>query len=106
MSDTYNEEIERTVNRMRIDGVNHLHGVYKSKKANKAYGDLPVSSSKDEVSFSTLAKDLAVAKKEVDKTADVRMDKANAVKAQIEAGQYNISASQIADKLLKQSREL
>jgi len=34
------------------------------------------------------------------------MDKVQDIKAQIEAGQYNISASQIADKLLKQSREV
>jgi len=91
---------------MRIDGVGGINNVYKSKKVSHAYGSEAVSSSKDVVSFSTFAKDLAVAKKELDKTPDVRMDKVQDIKAQIEAGQYNISASQIADKLLKQSREV
>lgn len=96
----------KVVKTMRIDGVGGIGNVYKSKKANAAYGTETVSSSRDEVSFSTFAKDLAVAKKALDKTSDVRMDKVQDIKAQIEAGQYNISASQIADKLLKQSREL
>jgi negative regulator of flagellin synthesis FlgM len=91
---------------MRINGTNNIANVYKSKKSNKAYGGNTVSSAKDEVSFSSFAKDLAVAKKAIDKTPDVRMEKVSDIKAQIQAGQYNISASQIADKLLAQSRSL
>lgn len=91
---------------MRINGPSNIGNVYKSKKAKGTYGSQTVSSAKDEVSFSSFAKDLAVAKKGVDATPDVRMEKVNDIKAQIQAGQYNISASQVADKLLAQSREL
>ena len=91
---------------MRINGPSNIGNVYKSKKSNSAYGSQSASNIKDEVSFSSVAKDLAVAKKSVDATPDVRMEKVNDIKAQIQAGQYNISASQVADKLLAQSREL
>ena len=86
--------------------MSNIGNVYKAKKSNKAYGSQTTSNVKDEVSFSSIAKDLAVAKKEVDASPDVRMEKVNDIKAQIQAGQYNISASQVADKLLAQSREL
>ncbi len=91
---------------MKIDGIGNVGNVYKSKRANKAYGSNVSAPAKDEVSFSSIAKDLAVAKKAVDNTPDVRMEKVNDIKAQIQAGQYNISANQIAEKLLAQSREI
>lgn len=91
---------------MRINGPSNIGNVYKTKKSNSTYGSQATSGAKDEVSFSSIAKDLAVAKKSVDATPDVRMEKVNDIKAQIQAGQYNISASQVADKLLAQSRTL
>lgn len=90
---------------MRINGVNNIGNVYKTKKSSKAYGASAPSAGKDQVTFSSFAKELAVAKKEVDKTPEVRMDKVNDIKSQIQAGQYNVSASQLADKLLNQSIE-
>ncbi len=91
---------------MRINGLSNVGNVYKTKKSNNVYGGQQVSTAKDEVSFSSIAKDLAVAKKGLDAAPDVRMEKVNDIKAQIQAGQYNISASQVADKLLAQSRTL
>jgi negative regulator of flagellin synthesis FlgM len=94
------------VTRMRINGVNNIDQVYKSKKTSKAYNAQGVESSKDVVTLSNFAKDLSVAKKAVNQTPDVRMERVNSLKAQIEAGEYNISASQIAEKMLEQSRGL
>jgi negative regulator of flagellin synthesis FlgM len=94
------------VTRMRINGVNNIDQVYKSKKTSKAYNAQGVESSKDVVTLSDFAKDLSVAKKAVNQTPDVRMERVNSLKAQIEAGEYNISASQIAEKMLEQSRGL
>lgn len=91
---------------MRINGLSNVGNVYKAKKSNNMYGSQTTSNMRDEVSFSNIAKDLAVAKKEVDATSDVRMEKVIDIKTQIQAGQYNISASQVAGKLLTQSREL
>jgi negative regulator of flagellin synthesis FlgM len=94
------------VTRMRINGVNNIDQVYKSKKTSKAYNAQGVESSKDVVTLSNFAKDLSVAKKAVNQAPDVRMERVNSLKAQIEAGEYNISASQIAEKMLEQSRGL
>ena len=91
---------------MRINGASNIGNVYNAKKTNKTYNNQSSNKAKDDVSFSSVAKDLVVAKKSVDAIPDVRMDKVNDIKSQIEAGQYNISASQVADKLLSQSREL
>lgn len=91
---------------MRINGVNNIDQVYKTKKTNKAYNTQGVESSKDVVTLSNFAKDLSVAKKAVNQSPDVRMERVNSLKAQIEAGEYNISASQIAEKMLEQSRGL
>lgn len=91
---------------MRINGVNNIDQVYKTKKTNKAYNAQGVESSKDVVTLSNFAKDLSVAKKAVNQAPDVRMERVNSLKAQIEAGEYNISASQIAEKMLEQSRGL
>jgi len=93
----------KVVNKMRINGLNNVGNVYNTKKSNKAYGANKTGKGKDSVSFSSFAKDLAIAKKEVDKADEVRMDRVETIKSQIESGQYNISASQIADKLLNQS---
>lgn len=90
---------------MRINGVNNIGNVYKTKKASKAYGTSAPTGGKDQVQFSSFAKELSVAKQAVNNTPEVRMEKVNDIKAQIQAGQYNISASQVADKLLKQSIE-
>lgn len=91
---------------MRIDGIGNVGNVYKSKRATKAYGGSSIAPAKDDVSFSEIAKDLAIAKKAIDNTPDVRMEKVDDLKAQIEAGQYNISASQVANRLLTQSRAI
>ncbi|PKM52690.1 MAG: flagellar biosynthesis anti-sigma factor FlgM [Firmicutes bacterium HGW-Firmicutes-7] len=85
---------------MRINGVNNVNNVYKSNKTNKAYAASGVSTSKDTLAISDFAKELQVAKQAVNSAPDVRQAKVDEIKQQMEAGQYNISASQLADKLL------
>lgn len=86
---------------MRINGINNVNNVYKSKKANKAYEATNVSSSKDTLAISDFAKELQVAKQAVSAAPDVRQEKVDNIKQQMEAGNYNVTASQLADKLLK-----
>lgn len=85
---------------MRIDGVNNVNSVYKANKAQKAYGTTSVSSSKDQFAISSFAKELQGAQKVVSNTPDVRMSVVDDLKQRMEAGKYNVTASQIADKLL------
>lgn len=90
---------------MRINGINGVNNVYKANKVNKAYGTSNVSTSKDTLAISDFAKDLQIAKQAVTNAPDVRQAKIDDIKSQMEAGNYNISAAQVADKLLKQYSE-
>jgi len=47
-------------------------------------------------------KELSVAKAAVSKTPDVRQAKVDEIKQQMEAGTYNITAAQVADKIIAQ----
>lgn len=86
---------------MRISGPGSYGNVHYANKVKRVYNDAKPNQAKDAVTFSNFGKDLAIAKKAVDKSADVRMDKVKDIKARIESGNYNISATQVADKLLE-----
>ena len=72
--------------------------------------DKPVSSERvsraeertDMLTLSSKAKDFALAKKALDNTPDIRADKVQSIKAQIDAGTYNVSGKDVADKLFAQ----
>jgi len=85
---------------MRINGLNNVNNVYKNNKATKAYGASSVSGSKDTLAISGFAKELQVAKQAVDHAPDIRQARVDEIKQQMEAGKYNVTASQLADKLL------
>jgi len=85
---------------MRINGMNAVNQVYNANKAKKAYGASNTANSKDTVALSDFAKELSVAKKSVDQTPDVRQARVEEIKQQMEAGTYNVSANQIADKIM------
>ncbi len=84
---------------MRIDAYNKISQVYQTnvaKNTNKTVG----SSASDQVEISRIGKDYQVAKKAVAVTPDVRMDKVNEIKARMESASYNISAEEIANKIV------
>ena len=47
-----------------------------------------------------MGKDIQTAKQAVAASSDVRMDRVEALKAQIAAGTYNVSTEKLADKLM------
>ncbi len=80
--------------------MSNVNGVYKANKAKKAYAAKPAAGMKDTVSLSSFAKELSVAKNAVDNVPDVRTEKVNAIKEQIKDGTYNVSAEQVAEKIM------
>ena len=86
---------------MRINGISNVNQVYNANAAKKAYGSAKAGNNKDTVALSDFAKELSVAKSAVDQTPDVRESRINEIKQQMQAGTYNISAAQVADKLLE-----
>lgn len=85
---------------MRIVRTNHIQRIYGNQPVKKPEAKTGTSYGQDSVVFSTFAKEMQIAGKAVKEAPEVRVDKVNQLKAQIEAGKYNISANQIADKIL------
>lgn len=56
----------------------------------------------DRVDISGEGRDMAALMSAISKMPDIRTDKVNAIKKAIEAGNYNIDAAKIADKILKE----
>lgn len=86
---------------MRINSINAMSQAYNSSKAKKLQSTSGTANSKDTVAFSPFAKELSIAKTAVEQAPDVRQAKVDEIKQQMEAGNYNVTAAQIADKLLK-----
>jgi negative regulator of flagellin synthesis FlgM len=57
----------------------------------------------EKVDLSTKAKEIQQAKVEVAKLPDVREEKVQDIKSQVDKGTYNVSGAQIADKMVKES---
>lgn len=86
---------------MRIDAFNKISELYKAssvKPASKTKG----ASFSDTLEISQTAKDYQVAKQIVARTPDVREATVNEIKERMEAGTYNVTIQDVADKLIDQ----
>ncbi len=86
--------------KMRIVRTEKIQGVYGNQSLKRAEVKTGVSYGKDSVIFSNFAREMQLASKAVREAPEVRAEKVEQLKAQLEAGKYNVSASQIADKIL------
>jgi negative regulator of flagellin synthesis FlgM len=87
---------------MRIDAynqINQVYGVGKTRKSGKT-GYASGISDTDQVSFSSIGKDMQIAKAALANVPDIREDRVNELKAQIQNGTYNVSNESFADKLI------
>jgi negative regulator of flagellin synthesis FlgM len=87
---------------MRIDALNKINEIYKSssvKSTSKAKG----SSFNDMLEISQTGKDYQIAKQIVARTPDVREAKINEIKERMQAGIYNVTIEDVADKLINQA---
>lgn len=86
---------------MRIDAYNKIEQVYqttaksdKMKKEKKVLKD-------DTLEISQTGKDIHIARQAVQETSDIREDKVNDLKERIANGTYDVSMSDVADKLVE-----
>ena len=96
-------KIESEAVSMRIDAYNQIAQVcqiYKTSSYSKNNKAVTNKKENDKYEISDTAKLYQVAKSAVASTSDVRMDMVNDVKARIQAGTYNISSEDVADKIL------
>ena len=85
---------------MRIEAYNQVQQIYSNNKVNKTQQTKKTSDVRDTVSFSSIGKDIQVAKQAVNAASDVREDVVASLKAAIKNGTYNVSCEDFADKLL------
>ena len=86
---------------IRVDNVYGAYKLYDTKglgRQNKV--GRSDAGSQDTFSLSVQAEDYQLARKAVARVPDVREDKVDALKSQIESGLYSVSASMVADKIL------
>ena len=85
--------------------INNTIRTYEVKQPDKTVPSGRVSRAEertDMVTMSSKAKDFTVAKKALANTPDIRADKVQSIKAQIDAGTYNVSGMDVANKILVQ----
>lgn len=87
---------------MRIGTYNMVNQIYGSKSAKKSssVGSASYASFRDEVSFSSMGKDMQVAKNALAGVSDVRESKISELKAKVQSGTYDVSPEAFAEKLI------
>ena len=85
---------------MRIDAYNQISNYYNvNSKKTTAKASVKTGTT-DQVSFSSLGKDMQTAKAALANTPDVRADKVAEYKAKLASGTYQVSGESFADKIL------
>lgn len=87
---------------MRIDAFNKINELYKSSNV-KSTAKTQGSSFSDKLEISQVGKDYQIAKQAVARTPDVREAKVNDIKQRMEAGTYNITIHDVAEKLAEEA---
>lgn len=87
---------------MRIGAYNQVAQLYGSQsvKTSRGANSIGDTSTLDQVSFSTVGKDMQVAKNALNSVPDVRKERVDALKESIANGTYQVSAESFAEKML------
>jgi len=90
---------------MRIEAYSQVQQLYSNNKISRPQATKKTSDVRDTVSFSSIGKDIQVAKQAVSAAPDIREDKVASLKAAIKNGTYDVSGEAFADKLLAKMEE-
>lgn len=89
---------------MRIDAYNQINAVYETKQKARAQ-QAKKTGSRDEVYISSAGKDYQAARQAIALAPEIRKDKVASLKAQIDAGTYQVSGESFAAKLIARYEE-
>ncbi|NLK73798.1 MAG: flagellar biosynthesis anti-sigma factor FlgM [Clostridiales bacterium] len=84
---------------MRIDALNKVSQLYKASSTQNTT-KVKASSYSDKVEISSEGKAYHNVKQVLNQVPDIRADKVNELKQKIQSGTYNISAEEVADKMI------
>jgi negative regulator of flagellin synthesis FlgM len=91
---------------MKINGggLEKILGIYKKQGAQPARTEktsvVKGTSGVDKIELSAEARDFQVALRALNETTDVRQDKVKQLKAKITAGEYNVNAEEVAERII------
>lgn len=85
---------------MRIDAYNKVSQLYQANST-KQTAKTGTVSKKDKFEISQTGKDYQIARQALSSVPDVRMERVEAIKKQMQSGNYNISAEEAADKIVE-----
>lgn len=83
---------------VRIQGVNNVMQAYKANMTTSA-SKVEKVKERDSLQISRQGRDLQVAKQALKSASDVREEKVKAIKQQMEAGTYQVSNKELAQKM-------
>ena len=86
---------------MRIEAYSQVQQIYSNSKVNKAQAPKKTNDVRDTVSFSSIGKDIQIAKQAVKEVPNVREDLVASIKAAVKNGTYDVSNEAFADKILE-----
>ncbi len=85
---------------MKINKTENVMGIYMNNMVNKMRDKKASVGKKDGFDFSEKAKDFQFALEKLKNLPDVRADKVESLKKQVQAGTYNVEGRKIAEKML------
>ncbi len=84
---------------MRINNINNVHQLYnKNKGINKPKGQ--TKAKEDQIDISNEAKEVQFALSKIKDVKEVRTEKVDKIKQEVNAGTYQINGQKIAEKIL------
>lgn len=85
---------------MMVSNVSGVYGVRQQRSFKASERVSRAEEKRDYVALSTQAKDFQNVRKVLSKVPDIREDKVNDIRQRIQNGEYSVSASDIADKII------
>ncbi|WP_022749568.1 flagellar biosynthesis anti-sigma factor FlgM [Lachnobacterium bovis] len=86
---------------MRIDAYNQIAHIYSAHSTNKVYQATRTNKGNDQFLISAFGRDYTVARRALAESQDVREDKVDYLRNQIQSGEYHVDPSDFASKLLE-----
>lgn len=84
---------------MRIDAINKVNQLYQATKPKKV-NETNKEKTREKYEVSKSGQDYQTAKAAIKASPDIREDKINDIKNALNTGTYNVSAQEIADKMV------
>lgn len=85
---------------MKVNQIQQIAEIYGATSTRKMPAQSTKASEKDKLEISAEAKHFQTALKAAKDSPDIRTDKVERIKAQIESGTYNVSAEEVAKKMM------